>query len=59
MFVIANQKTIGVSREGGFASTRKTEEESDVILIFADVGRRMERKLAEFDGLKVVLEDTG
>ena len=45
-----------VSGECGLPGTGKTEKESNVTLLNADIGRRVERELTEFDGLKVMLE---
>jgi hypothetical protein len=56
MFVVTDEKTLGVSGECGFASTGKTEKESNITLLNADIGRGVERELTEFDGLKVMLE---
>lgn len=56
MLIIANQKTIGIGRQGRFSSAGKTEEKSGVIFLHADIGGRMKRKLAELDGLQVVLQ---
>ena len=56
MFVVTDEKTVRVSGECGLASTGETEKESNVTLLNADIGRRVERELTKFDGLKVVLE---
>ena len=55
MLVIADQEATGVSGEGGFPCARETEEERDIILIDANIGRRVQRQLTEFNGLQVVL----
>ena len=49
-----------VSTQGGLASTAETEEERDIAILNTDVGRRVQRELAELDGLEVVhdAEDT-
>ena len=56
MFVVADEKTVRVSGEGGLAGTRKTEKEGDVTLFNADICGGVERKLTEFDRLDVMLE---
>ena len=56
MFVVTDEKTMGISRECGLAGTGKTEKESNVAFVNADIGRGVERELTEFDGLKVMLE---
>jgi len=56
MFVVADEKTARVSGECGLAGTGKTEKESNITLLNADIGRRVERELTEFYGLKVMLE---
>lgn len=38
VFVVANEFTVRVSGEGGFASTGETEEERNVIFLDANVG---------------------
>lgn len=55
VFIITDEETLGVSGECGFARSGKTEEECDITVLHTDVGRRVEGKLAEFDGLEVVL----
>ena len=55
VLVVADELPSGVCGEGRLARTGETEEEGD-IAVLADVGRRMERELAELDGLEVVLE---
>ena len=45
-----------VSGECGLASTGKTEKESNVTLLNANIGGGVERELTEFNGLKVMLE---
>lgn len=54
MLIITDKFTVGVSRESGLSGSRETEEESDITLLGADVGRGVERELTEFDGLEVV-----
>ena len=54
MLIITNQLTVRVGREGSLSGSGETEEEGDITLLSTDVGRGMERKLAELDGLKVV-----
>ena len=56
MFIVADEKTVRISRECGLASTGKTKKESNISLLNADIGRGVERELTEFDGLKVMLE---
>ena len=56
MFVITDEKTIRISGECGLAGTGKTEKESNIALLNADIGRGVERELTEFDWLKVMLE---
>ena len=56
MFVVTNEKTVRISGECGLAGTGKTEKESNIALLNADIGRGVERELTEFDGLKVMLE---
>ena len=56
MFVVTDEKTVRVSGECSFSSTRKTEKEGNVTLLNADIGRGVERELTEFDGLKIMLE---
>lgn len=55
VFVITDEEAIGISRECSFSGSRETEEQSDVTVIFADIGRRVQRQLTELDGLKVML----
>jgi hypothetical protein len=57
MLVITDEEAVGIGREGGLAGAGKTKEESDIILLLADIGRRVEGKLTELDGLEIVLED--
>lgn len=38
VFVVADEFTVRVGGEGGFASTRETEEERNVVFLDADVG---------------------
>lgn len=57
VLIITDQETVRVGREGGLASTGEAEEESNITLLLADIGRGMKRKLAELDGLKVMLEE--
>ena len=59
VFVVTNKQAAWVRREGGLAGTGETEEESDIAVLFTDVCGRVERKLTELDGLKVVLEKYG
>lgn len=47
MLVIANEEAVRVGREGCLSCARKTEEKSDVIVTFADIGRGMEGELTE------------
>ena len=54
MLIITDQLTVGVCREGSLSGSRETEEEGDITLLGTDVGRRMERELAELDGLKIM-----
>jgi len=56
MLVVANEETVRVSREGSLSRARKTEEECHITGFHSDVGRGVERELAEFDGLKVMLQ---
>ena len=56
MFVVTDEKTVRVSGERGLAGTGKTEKESNVTLLNANIGRGVERELTEFDGLKVMLK---
>ena len=55
VLVVADELPARVGRERGLARAGEAEEEGD-IAVLADVGRRMERELAELDGLEVVLE---
>ena len=55
VFVITDEKTVGISRQCCLSSARETEEEGDITLSHANVGGRVKRELAEFDGLEVVL----
>ena len=41
MLIVSDEQTVGVGRKGGLSGTRKTEEESDVTLLDADVGGRV------------------
>lgn len=54
VLVVTDQGATGISREGSLSSTGETEEERD-ISVRSLVGRRVKRKVAEFDRLKVVL----
>lgn len=54
MFVVTDESTTRVGRESGLSSSGETEEEGD-IAIGTLVGRRVKGKVAEFDGLEVVL----
>jgi hypothetical protein len=54
MFIVTNEKTVGVGREGCLAGTRETEEKGDIAIFDTNVGRRVQGELAEFDGLEVV-----
>ena len=54
VLVVANELSSWVRREGCLAGTRETEEERDVAPFLVDVGRRVQRKLSEFDGHEVV-----
>ena len=56
MLVISDEKTVRVSRQSGLASSRKTEEESDIACVLSDIGGGMKGKLAKLDGLEVMLE---
>jgi len=56
MLIVSDEQTVGVGRKGGLSGTRKTEEESDIALLDADVGGGVQRELAEFDGLQVMLK---
>ena len=56
MFVVTDEETVGVSGEGCLSSSRETEEESDVTLLHAHVGRGVKRKLAKLDRLEVMLQ---
>ncbi len=56
MLVVSDEKTVRVSRQSGLASSRKTEEESDVAFVLSNIGGGMKGKLAELDGLEVMLE---
>ena len=56
MLVISDEKTVRVSRQSGLASSRKTEEESDIAHVLSDIGGGMKGKLAKLDGLEVMLE---
>lgn len=56
MLIVSDEQTVGVGRESGLSGTRKTEEESDVTLLDADIGRGVQRELAELDGLQVMLK---
>lgn len=58
MFVVTDESTTRIGRESSLSSTGETEEEGDVS-IGTLVGRGVKRKVAEFDGLKVVLHDQG
>lgn len=56
VLVVTDQLAAGIGGQGGLASSGETEEESDILLFNADVGRRVERKSVELDGLEVVLQ---
>jgi len=56
MLIVSDEQAVGVSGKGGLSSTRKAEEESNIALLDADVGGRVQRELAELDGLQVMLE---
>ena len=65
MLVVTDQGTLGVSRQGGLASTGETEEDGD-IAVLALVGRRVESEdvvldghLVEEDGEDTLLHLTG
>ena len=57
VLVVTDKETVGVGREGGFPCARETEEESDVTVLHANVGRGVKGKLAELDRLEVMLQD--
>ena len=54
VLVVADELSSWVGREGSLAGTGETKEEGDVAPFLVDVGRGVERKLAEFDGHEVV-----
>ena len=56
VLIITNKLSSWVSRESSLASTRETEEESNIALLHSDVCRRVEGKLSELDWLQVVLK---
>lgn len=56
MFVVTDEKTARVSGECGLAGTGKSEKESNITVLNAYIGRRVERELTELDWLKVMLE---
>jgi hypothetical protein len=56
MLVVTDEKTVKISGECGLAGTGKTEKESNVTLLNADIGGGVERELTEFDELEVMLE---
>lgn len=51
VFVVADQKTVGIRRKSRLPSARETEEEGDITILDPNVGRRVKRKLPEFDRL--------
>lgn len=55
MLIISDEEAVGVGGEGSLARTRQTEEKSDILILLADISRRVEGELPEFDGLEVVL----
>ena len=55
MLIVTDKQTLGIGREGSLAGTRETEEESDVAILDADIGRRVKGKLTELDWLEIVL----
>lgn len=55
MLVVTDELAAGIGRQGGLASSRETEEKSDVLFLDADVGGRVEGEGVELDGLEVVL----
>jgi hypothetical protein len=55
VLVVTDQETVGVGGKSSLAGTRETEEEGNIVLLLADVGRGVKRELAELDGLEVVL----
>lgn len=53
VLIVTDEASVGVSGQRRLARARETEEERDVAVL-ALVGRRVQRKLAELDGLQVV-----
>lgn len=41
MLVVANEETSGICGQGGFSCTGKTKEQSDIVVLDANVGGRM------------------
>ena len=56
MFVITDEKTIGVGGECGLASAGKSEKESNVTALNAYIGRGVKGELTKFNRLEVMLE---
>jgi hypothetical protein len=55
MFIITDKETVGIGGERCLSSPRKTEEKGDIAFLFAYIGRGVERKLAKFDWLEIML----
>jgi hypothetical protein len=55
VLIISDEKTVGVGRQSGLAGSGQAEEEGDIASLLADIGRRVEGKLAKLDGLEVML----
>jgi len=56
VLVVTDEQAVGVGREGGLASTRETEEESNIASVLSNVCGRVQGQLAEFDRLEIVLK---